>query len=175
MPTLARDTLAAVAYVTNWYLIARQQSYFDAVERPSLLQHLWSLAIEEQFYILWPLVVAVGMRFLRASGLLALTLVAALASAVLMAALYDPGADPSRIYYGTDTRASALLLGAALALVWAPGRTPALAHRRVGVALDVVGMLALVGLMQRVCASCTSSTRCSTAADSASSRSARRL
>jgi peptidoglycan/LPS O-acetylase OafA/YrhL len=116
---LRRDTLAAVGYVSNWYLIASRQSYFEAVERPALQQHLWSLAIEEQFYILWPLVFAVGMRLLRATGLLALTLLAAIASATLMAVLY----------YGTDTRASALLFGAALALVWAPSRTPATTHR----------------------------------------------
>jgi peptidoglycan/LPS O-acetylase OafA/YrhL/CubicO group peptidase (beta-lactamase class C family) len=144
---LTRDTLAALGYITNWYLIAREQSYFDAVERPPLLQHLWSLAIEEQFYVVWPLIVAVALRYVRARGLLALTLVAALASAVLMAALYEPGADPSRIYYGTDTRASALLLGAALALVWAPFRSPAAGRRRVGVALDIAGMVALVGLL----------------------------
>jgi peptidoglycan/LPS O-acetylase OafA/YrhL len=62
----------------------------------------------------WPFVFAVGMRLVRATGLLALTLLATIASATLMAVLYDPGADPSRIYYGTDTRASALLFGAAL-------------------------------------------------------------
>jgi peptidoglycan/LPS O-acetylase OafA/YrhL/CubicO group peptidase (beta-lactamase class C family) len=144
---LTHDTLAALGYVTNWYLIAREQSYFDAVERPPLLQHLWSLAIEEQFYVVWPLIVAVALRFVRARGLLALTLLATLASAILMASLYEPGADPSRIYYGTDTRASALLLGAALALVWAPFRTAAVARRRVGLALDIAGVLALAGLL----------------------------
>jgi peptidoglycan/LPS O-acetylase OafA/YrhL/CubicO group peptidase (beta-lactamase class C family) len=143
---LTRDTLAALGYATNWYLIAREQSYFDAVERPPLLQHLWSLAIEEQFYALWPLIVAVALRFLRVRGLLALTLIAALASAILMGALYEPGADPSRIYYGTDTRAAALLLGAALALLRAPGRD-ATPSRRVGVALDIAGLLGLGGLL----------------------------
>jgi peptidoglycan/LPS O-acetylase OafA/YrhL len=87
------------------------------------------------------------MRLLRATGLLALTLLAAIASATLMAVLYDPGADPSRIYYGTDTRASALLFGAALALVWGPSRTPATTRREVGLLLDLAGPLALVGLM----------------------------
>ncbi|MEN9936172.1 MAG: hypothetical protein RLZZ387_2751 [Chloroflexota bacterium] len=145
--TLGHDTLAAVTYVTNWYLIAGEQSYFDAIERPPLLQHLWSLAIEEQFYVIWPLVCAVGLRFLRRRGLLALTLLAAAGSAWLMAALYDPGADPSRIYYGTDTRASALLLGAALAMVWVPGRVPAAGSRRVGALLDAVGGVALLGIV----------------------------
>ena len=61
------DALAAVGYVTNWYLVLGQESYFETVGRPSLLQHLWSLAIEEQFYVLWPLLFAAGMslRILR--------------------------------------------------------------------------------------------------------------
>jgi peptidoglycan/LPS O-acetylase OafA/YrhL/CubicO group peptidase (beta-lactamase class C family) len=144
---LARDTLAALGYVTNWYLILSGQSYFDAAGRPPLLQHLWSLAIEEQFYIFWPLIFAAGMRLLRLRGLLALTLLCAAGSAALMAALFEPGADPSRIYYGTDTRAAGLLLGCALGLVWSPGRAPALAHPRAGAALDAVGFLALAGLV----------------------------
>jgi peptidoglycan/LPS O-acetylase OafA/YrhL/CubicO group peptidase (beta-lactamase class C family) len=153
LAALTRDTLAAVGYATNWYLIASSQSYFDAIERPSLLQHLWSLAIEEQFYVVWPLAFAAGMRLLRTRGLLALTLLAAIASAVMMALRFDPDIDPSRIYYGTDTRASALLLGAALALVWRPGRMaseaipPAGARRYLGVMLDGAGLLALGGLL----------------------------
>lgn len=120
---LREDVLAALGYVTNWYLIFANESYFEAVGRPSLLKHLWSLAVEEQFYLLWPLVflgTAAAWRrrrafFVAAGG--------AAASALLMAALYVPDADPSRVYYGTDTRASALLIGAALAFVWAPWRT----------------------------------------------------
>ncbi|HEU5101216.1 MAG TPA: serine hydrolase [Roseiflexaceae bacterium] len=149
----ARDTLAAIAYATNWYLIADGQSYFDAVERPSLLRHLWSLAIEEQFYVVWPLLFALGMRLLRRRGLLALTLLAAIASSLLMAVLFDPDVDPSRIYYGTDTRVAAILLGAALAMVWRPGRansatnTASGSRRYLGLALDGAGLLALGGLL----------------------------
>jgi peptidoglycan/LPS O-acetylase OafA/YrhL/CubicO group peptidase (beta-lactamase class C family) len=147
LPELRSDTLAALGYVTNWYLIASGQSYFDAAGRPPLLQHLWSLAIEEQFYLIWPLLFAAGMRFLRPRGTLALTLLGAAASVGLMVALYDPGADPSRIYYGTDTRASGLLLGAALAMLWSPGRMSALAGRGASLALDAIGTLALGGLV----------------------------
>nr|MDQ2998053.1 acyltransferase [Chloroflexota bacterium] len=121
---LRADALAALGYVMNWRLVLSQQSYFDPMIRPSLLQNLWSLAIEEQFYLLWPLLFIVGMRYLRRSGLLAATLSLAAASVALMAWLYQPGADPSRMYYGTDTRAAGLLLGAALALAWPPRRTP---------------------------------------------------
>jgi peptidoglycan/LPS O-acetylase OafA/YrhL len=114
------DTLAALAYVTNWYLILRQQSYFEAVGRPSPLLHLWSLAVEEQFYVLWPLLLTAGLLIARRRGMLVLTILGAAGSAILMAALFVPGVDPSRVYYGTDTHAVGLLVGAALALAWSP-------------------------------------------------------
>ncbi|MEJ7871946.1 MAG: acyltransferase, partial [Rubrobacteraceae bacterium] len=103
------DALAAFGYVTNWYFVLGQESYFEAVGRPSLVQHLWSLAIEEQFYLLWPLLFAAGMslgmrRWWRCRLLLA-ALVGAAASALLMTFLYGAGVEPSRLYYGTDTRA----------------------------------------------------------------------
>lgn len=143
---LGADSLAALFYVMNWKLVAAQQSYFDPFNRPPLLQHLWSLAIEEQFYLFWPLVFALGMRVLRPLGLLLALVVTAVASAALMFSLYDPGSDPSRIYYGTDTRASALFIGAALALIWTPTRKHALVGRWATL-LEVVGFGALVGLL----------------------------
>ena len=137
------DVLAAFAYVTNWYLIFDHQSYFESWGRPSLLQHLWSLAIEEQFYLLWPLLFAGGIRVLRPTGLLIALLAGAAASAVLMTVLYQNGADTSRIYYGTDTRAMALLLGSALAFVWTPERAQAAAGRARVLALDIAGLASL--------------------------------
>ena len=122
---LRADALAAFAYVTNWYLVVGQESYFEAVGRPSLLQHLWSLAVEEQFYLFWPLVFWVGISFgatrWRQRRVLVSALGVAALSVTLMAVMYVPGVDPSRLYYGTDTRAFGLLIGAALALVWMPG------------------------------------------------------
>ncbi len=123
---LRSDALGAFAYVTNWYQILGHQSYFQSVGRPSLLKHLWSLAVEEQFYLLWPLLFTAGMSAgaarWRRHRMLVFIIVGAAASALLMAFLYDPNVDPSRIYYGTDTRASGLLIGAALAFLWEPGR-----------------------------------------------------
>lgn len=148
---LRNDALAAFGYVMNWYLIFGHESYFEAVGRPSLLQHLWSLAIEEQFYLLWPPLLAAGMaiwgRPKRRMIILSLTFVCAIASGVLMAFLYTPNVDPSRLYYGTDTRASGLLLGAALAFVWWPGRFRKEGGNRLPLTLDVVGIAALAGLI----------------------------
>ena len=124
---LRADAVAAVGYVTNWFLILGQESYFEAVGRPSLLQHLWSLAVEEQFYLIWPIVMAVGLgvgtTYRRQRVALAVALAGAAVSAVAMALLYTPGVDPSRVYYGTDTRATGLLCGAALAFLWSPAET----------------------------------------------------
>ncbi len=121
------DGIASLLYVSNWRFVLDGSSYFSLFQAPSPLAHTWSLAIEEQWYLLWPLVLVALLRVLR----LRVQLVAAactglaLASAALMAALFHPGADPSRVYYGTDTRAQALLVGAALAAL-AAGRRPRL-------------------------------------------------
>jgi peptidoglycan/LPS O-acetylase OafA/YrhL len=136
---LRGDVLAASGYVTNWYLIFGQESYFEAVGRPSLLQHLWSLAVEEQFYLIWPPILALGLCIgatrLRRRRMLTVVIFGAVASAMTMALLYVPGGDPSRIYYGTDTRATGLLCGAALAFLWSPGdkyRPSETRHHRLG-------------------------------------------
>ncbi len=121
---LRGDTLAALGYVTNWYLVFNQESYFETVGRPSLMQHLWSLAVEEQFYLLWPLLLTGAMMLLRRRRLVLIAVLAgAVGSALLMAFLYRPDIDPSRIYYGTDTRAAGLLFGSALAFMWEPGQS----------------------------------------------------
>ena len=114
---------ASMVYVTNWWLISQHLSYFARFGPPSPLNHLWSLAVEEQFYIIWPWLLWLGLRWRRGRPGSALRLAAADAPARRglgheMALLFQPGYDPSRIYYGTDTRAFALLVGAALALVW---------------------------------------------------------
>src|ERR687894_1117737 len=121
---LREDVIAALGYVTNWYLVLGHESYFEAVGRPSLLKHLWSLAVEEQFYLFWPLVFWLGVSFgatrWRTRRVLMAALGGAAISVALMAVLFVPGVDPSRLYYGTDTRAGGLLVGAALALVCTP-------------------------------------------------------
>jgi len=114
---LRADALATLGYVANWRSVFSGESYFDQFAVPSPLTHTWSLAIEEQWYLLWPLAVLLLARARRGSlgALLGVSLVLAAGSALLMALLYDPHGDPSRVYYGTDTRAQSLLVGAALA------------------------------------------------------------
>ena len=116
------DFVASLTYVTNWYQILVHQSYFEAIGRPSPLRHLWSLAVEEQFYLVWPVTLAVLSRVTRGHrGRLALiTGGLAIASSVWAIILFTPGVDPSRVYYGTDTRAAGVLLGAVLAIVVPP-------------------------------------------------------
>jgi peptidoglycan/LPS O-acetylase OafA/YrhL len=150
MPTeaasLRDDALAALFYVTNWHLLIQQQSYFEAIGRPSLLRHLWSLAVEEQFYLFWPLLLGLGLRFLRPLATLLLTLLLAAGSALLMAFLYRPDADPLRVYYGTDTRVAGMLVGAALAFLWSPTAVPLRYGKAHAWQIDGLGLLALLAL-----------------------------
>ncbi len=116
---LRGDALATIGYVANWRPVLSGQSYFDQFAVPSPLRHTWSLAIEEQYYALWPLLVLLFLKLRRGStGLLMTASVTMLVgSALLMALLFQPGHDPSRVYYGTDTRAQSLLAGAVLAML----------------------------------------------------------
>ena len=138
------DVLAALAYVYNWWQIFLDESYFAQAGRPPLLQHLWSLAVEEQFYLLFPPIFALGLVKFGHLKMRWAVLVVALASAVWMAVLYEPFVDTSRVYYGTDTRLSGLLLGSFLAMVWTPWRSRTPAARSAGPVLDGLGVAGLV-------------------------------
>jgi peptidoglycan/LPS O-acetylase OafA/YrhL len=152
---LNQDVLGALTYSTNWVMIVRQESYFEAFSRPPLLRHLWSLAVEEQFYLFFPLVFVGGMTILslrsRGYGQTArrfflVALIGAVASTALMWALFVPYEDPSRVYFGTDTRAAGLLIGVALAFLWQPWRFSRRLDARGTALLNVVGFTALGGL-----------------------------
>lgn len=142
---LRGDLVASFAYVTNWWLIAQQSSYFGTGERPPLLTHLWSLAVEEQFYLLWPLLLMffVWRRFGRKS-ILTLLILAIAASTIAAAVLFDPWGDPSRVYYGTDTRAATPLIGAALAVLVRPWRQRK-SNNHAGA--DLLGLASFAGLI----------------------------
>ena len=139
--TLRWDAVATLAYVANWRPVFAGQSYFEQFSIPSPLLHTWSLAVEEQWYAVWPVLAIFLLRLRRGSTgmLIGAALVMAAGSALLMGWLYDPQGDPSRVYYGTDTRAQSLLVGAALAGVltsraWMP------AGRRAGWLLQAAGL-----------------------------------
>jgi peptidoglycan/LPS O-acetylase OafA/YrhL len=151
---LGGDILAASTYVTNWFFIVRNDSYFEAFGRPPLLRHLWSLSVEEQFYVLWPLLFSIGFALVGGGTKLAtirrfrwLVIIGAVGSIAWMAYLYVPFEDPSRVYYGTDTRAAGILIGIALATAWMPWRLPTKVSQRYTTWLRVVGWGALVGLL----------------------------
>jgi peptidoglycan/LPS O-acetylase OafA/YrhL len=142
---IRRDGVATLLYVNNWAQVVEGASYFDAFTAPSPLRHAWSLAIEEQFYFVWPLVV-LGMLKLsrgRVRSLVVPTVLLAAGSALLMAALAPATGDPTRAYYGTDTRAQGLLVGAALAFVLHGRFLAPRLQRLVGVA----GLVGLAGLL----------------------------
>jgi peptidoglycan/LPS O-acetylase OafA/YrhL len=107
--------LAALFYIANWFFILTGQSYFSDMQGPSLLEHTWSLSIEEQYYLLWPLLLLLLWRRLGPRGLAIVMLTIALGSAALMALLYD-GGDPSVAYFGTFSRIHELMIGCLLAL-----------------------------------------------------------
>jgi peptidoglycan/LPS O-acetylase OafA/YrhL len=139
------DALASLFYFANWHFIFEHNSYFEGFGRPSLFTHLWSLSVEEQFYLFWPLVFAAGMKLFGRGRLLLGVLAGAVGSVVLAWILFDPGHDASRVYYGTDTHAVGLLAGVALALVWSPVelRTHRSFGPLVGPILDTLGVIAL--------------------------------
>jgi len=118
------DAVAALLYVSNWRFLARGEGYFATTAAPSLLQHTWSLAVEEQFYLVWPVAVAFALRCRRdRSTLLALAAGGAAASAALQIGLAFGGASATRLYFGSDTRAQSLLMGATLACLLVPTPT----------------------------------------------------
>ncbi|MGN6257048.1 MAG: acyltransferase family protein [Solirubrobacterales bacterium] len=147
-----KAVLSSVFYVNNWEQILANVSYFARFAPEGPLNHLWSLSVEEQFYIFWPFLLLLGVKLVHErplpSGvrprLAILAIIFAFVSAIEMGVLYHPSLDPSRIYYGTDTRAAGLLFGCALAMVW-PSRR--LSHRISPQARNTLDGLGVVGLL----------------------------
>jgi peptidoglycan/LPS O-acetylase OafA/YrhL len=146
---LKSAALPAAFFFSNWWYIFNGTPYFSYSVTPSLLNHFWSLAVEAQFYLVWPVLLIALQRFVKKQWLkVALVALGAVLSAVLMAVLYQPGADPSRVYYGTDTRVFSLLLGAALAFALPSRKIAQLGlTKKARVILDVAGLLALLGVL----------------------------
>ncbi|MBK5232807.1 MAG: acyltransferase family protein [Thermoleophilia bacterium] len=157
MDNLRGLVLSSTFFTSNWWVIFQDVSYFDRFGPVSPLGHLWSLAIEEQFYIIWPFILLIGLKFVPPGvgtarstrqrlrpRLAAVTLGLALVSVILMAVLYKPGFDMTRIYEGTDTRAFGLLLGAAVAMVWPSRRLDSRVTSKLKNQLDIVGVVSLI-------------------------------
>ena len=148
-----KDFLASVLGFNNWWQIFNKVSYFEAAGVPSPFTHCWSLAIETQFYLIYPLIL-LGIYKLAKSrgegrakrGLLfaGVTLLLALISVILMIVLFDPQQDASRVYYGTDTRAFSLLFGALLAILWEYRMVPRRLSASVNMFLGSVSFVVLL-------------------------------
>ncbi|MCW2548222.1 MAG: Acyltransferase family, partial [Mycobacterium sp.] len=152
---LRRALIPSVFYYSNWSSIYSHTSYFEQTGRPPLLLHLWSLAVEEQYYLVWPVVVLMLLRKFRGEAgrraVRKLAIWGALLSTGWMAYLsvrhgFPVPNDPSRAYYGTDTHAAGLLLGSALACAWPLGQLPKLVRYERTI-FDLTGLAALGGLI----------------------------
>jgi peptidoglycan/LPS O-acetylase OafA/YrhL len=157
---LGGDALATLAYVANWRFVVDGTSYFEQYADPSPLLHTWSLAVEEQFYLVWPLIVVLAVRLRRrplehSGWAWASVATAILVSAVLAVTLTPAGAEPARAYYGTDVRAQELLVGVLLALwaassrLWSPDAV-ATARAMGRAAAEVAGITGLAGVVLAV-------------------------
>ena len=164
-PTLRGDALSALFYFANWHFIVSGSDYFHQTGLTSPLIHTWSLAVEEQFYLVWPLVVLGVYKIWQSlRALLIVAITGALLSALEMALLYNPG-DKNRLYFGTDTHAQSVLVGASLALglaMWAgrrrkgagqdwQARTPWARH-----VLTAIGVVGIVGERRSCTRRCSS-------------------
>ena len=135
------DALATLGYIANWRAIFTGNGYWDVFAAPSPLEHTWSLAIEEQFYLVWPLAVLAVLWARRGSprAVLTVSLLLGVASTAWMMTMYTPGGDPERVYLGTDTRGAAILFGAALAAAYARWGPPS--RKLARGALEIAGIV----------------------------------
>ena len=146
------DVVPALFYFSNWWQIFSEQSYFEMSGRPALLQHLWSLAIEEQFYIVWPVLLLLVLRHVGQRALFFIAAALALLSSGWMIYLsvrhgYPQALDPSRIYLGTDTHTMGLFMGAALAAIWNPAASSASPTKISATASDFLGLICFSALL----------------------------
>ncbi|WP_052255417.1 acyltransferase family protein [Salinicoccus sp. YB14-2] len=145
--TVKEDGIAAFLYMSNWWYIIEDVSYFEASE-PKPLMHLWSLAIEEQFYIIWPAALLILLlKIKNYKHIMLIIFMMTLISLIWMMVLTVPFEDNSRVYFGTDTRLQTLLLGVLLAYIWPPFKLKKDIGQKIKVWIDGVGVGALLVLV----------------------------
>jgi peptidoglycan/LPS O-acetylase OafA/YrhL len=136
----------------NWLLVARNQDYFEAIGRPPLLQHTWSLAVELQFYLIWPIILLTVLKYFGKKNIARIALLIAIISGVtlfLVSLQLDQSSaqQVSHIYFGTDTHSLGLFLGSALAVSWIPQNLSADIEKRAQDVVDAIGVIGLLGLI----------------------------
>jgi peptidoglycan/LPS O-acetylase OafA/YrhL len=146
------DLPFALTGTINWLLVARQQDYFETVGRPPLLQHTWSLAVELQFYLIWPIILLGVLKYFGKKNIARIALVIAMVSGTTLffvsLQLDQSNAQQiSHIYFGTDTHSLGLFLGSALAVSWIPQNLSADIEKRAQDVIDGIGVFGLLGLI----------------------------
>lgn len=154
-PETVRRFVSDVPYVLtgsmNWALVSRQQDYFESIGRPPLLQHTWSLAVEAQFYLIWPLVLLFILKYFGKKNISFAALAIAIASGITLFA-YSIRIDTqesaiSHVYFGTDTHSIGLFLGSALAVSWKPQNLTKEISQRAQDFVDLIGVFGFLGLL----------------------------
>lgn len=134
----------------NWWLVFKQQDYFEAIGRPPLLQHTWSLAVESQFYLIWPVLLLLILKRFGKKVIPLAALVIALFSGTalfLVSLQLDASSSVSHVYFGTDTHSIGLFLGAALAVSWIPQNFKSEVSNKAQNFIDFIGVFGLVGIL----------------------------
>ena len=149
---LLTDMPFALTGTMNWWLVARHQDYFESIGRPPLLQHTWSLAVEEQFYLLWPLILYFILKRLgkRRIPIAALVIAAASGVALLLVSFSLDASNASKVshvYFGTDTHSIGLFLGAALAVSWIPQNFTTQVSKKAQDFIDGIGVFGFIGII----------------------------
>ena len=144
------DVPFALTGSINWWLVAKEQDYFEAIGRPPLLQHTWSLAVESQFYLIWPIILLLVLKRFGKKIIPFAALLIALVSASLLfyvSLQLDASSDVSHIYFGTDTHSVGLFLGSALAVSWIPQNFKSEVSKRAQNFIDLIGVFGLIGIL----------------------------